>query len=535
MKLRNNNIKKLEDRAFDVFIIGGGINGAVSAASLSARGVHVALIEKGDFAGYTSQESSNLIWGGIKYLESGELRLVRKLCHSRNHLLRTYPSSIKEIRFYTSLAKKFRWPKVFLYVGTILYWIMGNFFTKPPRILSKKNILKEEPSIEVKESQGGVEYSDAYLVDNDARFVYNFIRDALDHGAICSNYTELVSATPESDGTWHIQAIDQIGGQHLNIRSRVLINATGPFVDQNNRLLQIESPNQHLLSKGVHLIVNRISEVDRVLTFFADDGRLFFVIPMGPKSCIGTTDTPVQTLPPRINQEDRQFILDNINARLKLQKPLTPDDIIAERCGVRPLAVSSKKSLKEGDWTALSRKHIIEVQEGKKHISIYGGKLTDCLNIGEEITDAVAGFGILPIYPKAKWYGEPPKNTHLSFLHQARLMDLDSMTSKDSSEPLSTRLWRRYRTSAFELLEQIREDPRMADVLIEGAEYIRCELHLASRREMIIKLEDFLRRRSKIALITRPETLKNAPGLKDACKILFGDEADQKFQEYFSQ
>ena len=114
-------------------------------------------------------------------------------------------------------------------------------------------------------------------------------------------------------------------------------------------------------------------------------------------------------------------------------------------------------------------------------------------------------------------------------------MDLDSMTSKDSSEPLSTRLWRRYRTSAFELLEQIREDPRMADVLIEGAEYIRCELHLASRREMIIKLEDFLRRRSKIALITRPETLKNAPGLKDACKILFGDEADQKFQEYFSQ
>ena len=101
--LRKNNIEKLPHGIFDVLIIGGGINGAVSAAALAAKGVKVALIDKGDFAGFTSSNSSNLAWGGIKYLESHEYGLVNKLCKSRNHLMRSYPSTVKEIRFFTSI------------------------------------------------------------------------------------------------------------------------------------------------------------------------------------------------------------------------------------------------------------------------------------------------------------------------------------------------------------------------------------------------------------------------------------------------
>ena len=107
------------------------------------------------------------------------------------------------------------------------------------------------------------------------------------------------------------------------------------------------------------------------------------------------------------------------------------------------------------------------------------------------------------------------------------------MTSPESSEPLSSRLWRRYGESALRLLEDIRADPSMAEVLIKGTEYIRGELYHAARREMITKLDDFLRRRSKIALIARTETIRNAPGLFEACRILFGDEAEAKFIEYF--
>ena len=99
MKLRTTNIQKLQDGVYDALVVGGGINGAVSAAALSARGARVALIDRSDFAGFTSQHSSNLAWGGIKYLESGELTLVRKLCKSRNHLIQAFPSTVQEIPF----------------------------------------------------------------------------------------------------------------------------------------------------------------------------------------------------------------------------------------------------------------------------------------------------------------------------------------------------------------------------------------------------------------------------------------------------
>jgi glycerol-3-phosphate dehydrogenase len=133
----------------------------------------------------------------------------------------------------------------------------------------------------------------------------------------------------------------------------------------------------------------------------------------------------------------------------------------------------------------------------------------------------------------ARWYGEPPNEIRDEFFHQARLMRLDEMTAKESSEALSTRLWRRYGAAGLTLLDDIRQDPDMGEVLILGTEYIRAELHHAARREMVTKLEDFLRRRSKIALIARKRDIAAAPGLLEACEILFGDEAKQRFDEYF--
>ena len=107
-KLRSNNIQRLRDGSFDVLIVGGGINGAVSAAALAAKGVRVALVDRGDFAGSTSQSSSNLAWGGIKYMESYEFGLVRGLCTARNRLIRHFPSTVKEIRFLTTINATFR-------------------------------------------------------------------------------------------------------------------------------------------------------------------------------------------------------------------------------------------------------------------------------------------------------------------------------------------------------------------------------------------------------------------------------------------
>jgi len=519
-------------------VVTGGASGLgkATAAALAAQGARVALIDQGDFAGLTSQESSNMVWGGIKYLESGELGLVRKLCSSRNRLIETYPSSVREIRFFTTLEHGFRRSRGTLYLGVWLYWVIGDFFTEPPRLLGPKDVEREEPVVDASKGPGGIEYSDAYLVDNDARFVFGFIRGALDYGGIIANYVRSLGSSREPGGTWHTRATDLTSGREFSIRSRLLINACGPWVDATNAQNQVPTQHKHVFSKGVHLIVDRITPSRRVLAFFADDGRLFFVLPLGPKSCIGTTDTRVTELPPYVTPEDRSFILENVNKRLKLTRPLTEADIIAERCGVRPLVIDpeKRKNMRDVEWTALSRKHAVEVDRERGHVSIFGGKMTDCLNVGEEVARAVERLGVALPNKGARWYGEPPPEVRDEYFHQAALMRLDERTAKESSEPISTRLWRRYGGSALHMIDEIRQDPTMAEVLIHGTEYIRSELHYAARREMVAKLEDFLRRRSKIALIAKKRDIERAPGLMEACKILFGDQAQARFDEYFA-
>ncbi|WP_437816028.1 glycerol-3-phosphate dehydrogenase/oxidase [Sorangium sp. So ce1078] len=528
--LRATNIDSLSRETFDVLVLGAGINGAVAAAALAARGARVALIDRGDFAGFTSQESSNLAWGGIKYMESFEFPLVRKLCKSRNLLLRSYPSTVQEIRFYTAHERGFRHGLFKLFLGAWLYWIIGSFFTRIPRLLSRRAMAREEPIINLDGCDGGFEYSDAYLVDNDARFVWGFVRAALDHGARAANYVESLGARREGYA-WLTRARDVATGRELTIRARVLVNACGPFVDAHNALTGQRTSHRHIFSKGIHLIVDRLTPSRRVLTFFADDGRLFFVIPMGARTCIGTTDTRVESPHAAVTPEDRRFVLSNINKRLNLPRPLVEADIIAERCGVRPLAVADGGGGE--DWLQLSRKHAIEVNRAEAHVSIFGGKLTDCINVGDEICAAVQELGVALPRPAQRWYGEPGEEVRQEFFRRADDLALDALTPPRSSEKLSARLWRRYGARALELLDDIRSDPRMADALVEGAEDVRCEIAYAARHEMIVKLEDFLRRRTKISLLVRRDELARSPGLREASRLLFGDDADRRLEEYF--
>lgn len=529
MNLRRTNLQQLRNETFDALILGGGINGAVAAASLASKGAKVALIDRGDFAGSTSSSSSNLVWGGIKYLENYEFLLVNKLCKSRNQLMRSYPSSVKEIRFLTTIQKGFRLPPFFVYLGTVLYWAIGRFFTKPPRYLSAKMIKKMEQSINTDNVAGGFEYSDGYLYDNDSRFVFNFIRSSMDNGCVVANYLESVDSKRDGD-LWVNSVKDQTTGEEFQIRSKVLINACGPYVDKYNAQTGQATDHRHLFSKGIHLVVDRIAATPKVLAFFASDGRLFFVIPMGPKTCIGTTDTQVDDPKVKITDEDREFVLDNINHLLALDRPLTLDDIVAERCGVRPLAV--RGASQEGDWLKLSRQHAIDINSNDQHISIFGGKLTDCINVGNEIAEIVSTLGVTLPDPDKVWFGEPDAADKEAFFKQAEAMDLDKNTAPTASEPLSNRLWRRYDRRAFDVLEMIKSDPDKAKILIENTEYIRGEVELVAQREMVTKLEDFLRRRSKIEQVITQDNVVQAQGLEEACRILFADKANEKLAEY---
>ena len=536
MASRDAHLARIDGGTFDVLIVGGGINGAVSAASLAGRGASVALIDRGDFGAFTSQESSNLVWGGFKYLENYELPLVFKLCRSRNRLMKAYPDNIKEISFLASLDETSPYAPWFAGLGAFGYWAIGQFGTRPPRILRKETIERDEPAINTDSVRGGIEYRDAYLIDNDSRFVFSFVRSAMEAGASAANYVELVSAVRDGD-RWRAELRDTDTGATYATTARVIINAAGPFVDELNQSWGSSTDHKIVYSKGIHLVVPRLttSQHQRVLAFFDDTQRLFYVIPMGRRSVIGTTDTRVDQPFTEVTDDDRDFLLAQINARLDLLHPLTKDDIIAERCGVRPLVVKTTAGNTDAvEWTSLSRKHAIETDRKRRVVTIFGGKLTDCLNVGEEVAEAVEELGVPLEKDLHNWYGEPAKATRDEFYRQARLMKLDSLRTKPDTERLTDRLWRRYGRRAFEMLEAIRDDPRMGEDIMESADYLRVELHLGAHTEMITKLDDFMRRRSKIDLVVPRDDIVGSSGLKEVAEILFGDDAERRLQEYFS-
>jgi glycerol-3-phosphate dehydrogenase len=535
MALRTASLDELDGGSFDVLIVGGGINGAVSAAVLAGRGASVALIDRGDFGAFTSQTSSNLVWGGFKYLESYEFLLVRKLCVSRNRLIKAYPDNIKPIPFLAALDHGSPFPPWLAILGSTAYWVIGSFKTHNPRLMSPEKIEAEEPIINTSDVRGGIEYYDAYLKDNDSRFVFSFVRSAMDVGATAANYVELIDAVP-SDVGWRATLRDVDGGRDLECSARMIVNAAGPFIDGLNSELGIQTKHRVVYSKGIHLIVDRLTPNERVLAFFDDTQRLFYVIPMGRRSVIGTTDTRVDDPHTAVTDEDRTFLLDQINARLDLDQPLTPDDIIADRSGVRPLVVKAGgDDMRDVDWTKLSRKHEIETDQDRKVISVFGGKLTDCLNVGEEVADAVEKLGVPLEKDTHTWYGEPAKATRQEFYRQARLMKLDDLRHKPDVEPLSDRLWRRYGRRAFEMLDEIRADAAMGQDIMENADYLRVELHVAAGTEMITKLEDFMRRRSKISQVVPDDLVRSSAGVREVAEILFGDEADARLEEYFGE
>jgi len=534
MALREAHLDRIDGGFFDVLVVGGGINGAVASAALAGRGASVALIDRGDFGGFTSQQSSNLVWGGFKYLENYELLLVWKLCRSRNRLMKAYPDNIKEISFLASLDETSPYAPWFAGLGALGYWGIGQFGTRHPRLLSRDKIEAEEPVVDTSSVRGGIEYRDAYLIDNDSRFVFSFVRSAIEAGAYAANYVELVSATREG-GRWRAQLRDVDSGREITTSASVIVNAAGPFVDELNQQWGLSTQHRIVYSKGIHLVVPRLTttEHQRVLAFFDDTQRLFYVIPMGRRSVIGTTDTRVDEPFTEVDDGDRAFLLEQINNRLNLPTPLTPADVIAERCGVRPLVVkSSGGDQRDVDWTSLSRKHAIESDPKQRVVTVFGGKLTDCLNVGEEVAAEVESLGVPLERDLHNWYGEPAPATRAEFYRQARLMKLDSLRTKSDTEPLTDRLWRRYGRRAFSMLEAIRDDPRMGEDIMDSADYLRVELLLAANTEMITKLEDFMRRRSKIDLVVREEDILGSSGLHEVAEILFGADADRRLREY---
>jgi glycerol-3-phosphate dehydrogenase len=299
--------------------------------------------------------------------------------------------------------------------------------------------------------------------------------------------------------------------------AKVLINAGGPFADQINQSAKNPTKSHIALSKGIHLVVPKITSDDRVLAFWDEEGRLFYVLPMGDRSVIGTTDTRVENPHTDVNNHDRDFVLAQINRLLALPKPLTRADIIAERSGVRPLVIKPNKTAaqaKEIDWHKLSREHVIETNPNNFAISILGGKLTDCLNVGEEIVDAVRELINVPTLPKS-WFGAGSQRTNSQVLKAAK-----NQYGPRANE-IAAAVLRRHGKAAEHIAKAWQQDAISAEEVFLGSAVTFAELEHILQNEMIVTRQDALRRRLPLALV-RSETEIQANQRLDALFSKYG-------------
>lgn len=516
---RSEQVQRLQHGVFDVLVAGGGINGAAAAAALSSRGLNVALVERGDFGGETSSSSSCLVWGGIKYLQSLEVRLVHSLCRARNTLMQAFPNQVPEMRFLAALDRHAPHHPLSIFAGTWLYWLIGQAFTRKPGYWSKRVLREREPSLATHSMRGGVAYSDAYLPEGDAHFVLGFIARAWERGAAAVNYVEALDGTTR-DGIHHTEARDLTTGETFTLKSRAIVNATGPWAGAFNDAREVSTRHRLVLSKGIHLVVPQITDADHVLTFFAADDRPFFVFPLGDRSCIGTTDTRVESPETTVTDEDRDFVLNNINRYLKID--LTRRDIVSERCGVRPLVVD-RTPRADTEWTQLSRKHILESDPQRRFLTIFGGKLTDCVNVGEEVCAAMESMGITGSRSRTRWFGEPSR------FSRRRFLDRLNRISPGLDGP---GLWRRYGKDAFLLLHRLRDHPGEAREMIPATGILECEVRYAAAHQMVVRLEDYFRRRTLLEMTRGRSFILENSGAREICDLLFGAGGDQRWEEY---
>ncbi|HMQ47240.1 MAG TPA: glycerol-3-phosphate dehydrogenase/oxidase [Saprospiraceae bacterium] len=388
---RTETIAQLSTTPFDLVVIGGGITGAGIALDAVSRGLKTALIDMKDFASGTSSKSTKLIHGGLRYLKQLEISLVREVGRERAIVHRLAPHLVSPEKMLLPLIKDGTYGVWSTSLGLWVYDALAGVHGADKRqILDKEETLKKEPLLQSRaDILTGSGFYAEYRTD-DARLTIENIKTAAQRGAICLNYIKASNFIYENDEITGIHCEDIFSGQTFALRSRLVVNAAGPWVDELRSKDQVLEGKRVFHSKGVHIVVPRSKfPVRQAVYFDVADGRMIFAIPRQRVTYIGTTDTPYEgnlsQIP--ILKSDVQYLLNAVNAMFP-QLALQLEDVESAWAGLRPLIYESGKSASE-----MSRKdEIFESDRGL--ISIAGGKLTGYRKMAERIcTRAVEKLG----------------------------------------------------------------------------------------------------------------------------------------------
>ena len=390
----------------DLLVIGGGINGCGIARDAAGRGLSVTLAEMNDLASATSSASTKLFHGGLRYLEYFELRLVREALIERETLLRAMPHISWPMRFVLPYHKDMRFdgetPASKL-LRMILPWMRGRRPVWMIRMalffydnVGGRKILPSTTSLDLRNSPEGAplqdrfehafEYSDCWV--EDARLVVLNARDAQARGASILIRTEVISAR-RADGLWEVDLLDKTTGQSRKIRTRMVVNAAGPWTGEVlNGRAGLNSKDGVRLVRGSHIVTRKLFDHDKCYFFQGADGRIIFAIPYEQDfTLIGTTDQdhPDPSVPPVCTEAEQDYLCAFASGYFR--QPVTRDDIVWTYSGVRPLYDDGASSA-----TAATREYTLKVEDegGAPILNVFGGKITTYRKLAESAMEHIA-------------------------------------------------------------------------------------------------------------------------------------------------
>lgn len=375
----------------DLFVIGGGINGAGIARDAAGRGLSVILCEKDDLAQGTSSRSGKLVHGGLRYLEYYEFRLVREALIEREVLLNSAPHIIWPMRFVLPHSPQDR-PAWLVRLGLFLYDHLGGRKKLPgTRTLDLRRDPEGEPI--KNDFTKGFEYSDCWV--DDSRLVVLNAVDAAERGAEVLTRTACTSARRNGD-LWDIAMTDTETGAMRQVKARAVINAGGPWVnDIIGRVTGTNSLRNVRLVKGSHIIVPKFWQGQQAYLVQNFDKRVIFINPYeGDKALIGTTDIPYEGAPEAVQADEGEinYLLNAVNKYFK--QTLRREDVLQSFSGVRPLYDDGA-----GNPSAVTRDYVfdLETQGGAPLLNVFGGKITTFRKLAEHAIQRIEKY-----FPNAK-------------------------------------------------------------------------------------------------------------------------------------
>ncbi|KGA12694.1 hypothetical protein GM50_23725 [freshwater metagenome] len=488
---RDAALKSLATNTFDVLVIGGGVTGVGAALDAASRGLKVALVEASDLASGTSSRSSKLIHGGLRYLEQYDFKLVREALQERELMVSSLaPHLVKPLAFLYPLHEKVR-ERTYVGAGLALYDALRGFQRALPghKHISQKKIAEIAPSLRPDIVTGAVKYFDAQV--DDARHTMMIARTAARHGTVIATNIKVESLVREGKRVLGVKARDIESGKLITIKATATVMCAGIWSDELHDSFGLKPGYNVTMSKGVHIVLPKKAIASKEGIILKTELSVLFLIPWANKWIVGTTDTPytADRRSPLAEREDVEYIIKEANKVLKPK--LKIEDVIGVYAGLRPLVANKKDSA----TTKLSREHTVD-RSAPGFVSIAGGKYTTYRVMGKDVID-LAGIELRRLIPESVTEKLPivGADGYFALVQQAERIAEESGLSVDSV----IHLLNRYGSLISEVLEIIKDDPKLAKPLTKDLPYLKAEIYYAASHEGARSVDDVISRRTRLA------------------------------------